>query len=71
MSVRDSHEATEGDVRSTDWTTIGARILQMAEVASGLHLIERVRRQGKVTDVAGSDCGRRSRMAGSHPHDPA
>lgn len=72
MSVRLPHDATECDSWSTDWTTIGARILRMAEVASGLHLIEHARRQrgdASVGDPRGPDGGgggedRRSESAG-------
>jgi len=43
MSVRWQHEATDCSGRSTDWTAIGARILQTAAMASAVHMAERWR----------------------------
>ena len=43
MSVQRKHEATDCDLRSTDWTTIGARILQVAAMASAIHMAERAK----------------------------
>ena len=44
MSVQRVHEAKDCDTRSTDWTTIGARILKAAATVSLVHQAERVRR---------------------------
>jgi len=41
MSVRAMHRAMDCETGSTDWTTIGTRILQAAEMASAVHLAER------------------------------
>lgn len=40
MDVLEGHQATEGRPRSTDWTTMGARILEAATIASAIHLEE-------------------------------
>jgi len=37
MDVLLKHQATDCDRRSTDWTTIGARILEAATIASAMH----------------------------------
>lgn len=38
MDVLLKHKATDCDSRSTDWTTIGARILEAATIASAIHM---------------------------------
>jgi len=35
-----TYTATDGETGSTDWTVIGARILQVATIASAIHLME-------------------------------
>lgn len=40
MGVRRLHEAMDCDHGSTDWTHIGTRILQAAELATAVHLVE-------------------------------
>jgi hypothetical protein len=55
MSVRRSHEAMDCMTRSTDWTVIGARIVQAAAVASAVHVAERARVIGDQTEGARKD----------------
>ena len=43
MSVRWQHKAKDCGPRSTDWTAIGARILQVATMASAVHMVERAK----------------------------
>lgn len=38
MEVLEQHEVTDDRRRSTDWTTIGARILEAATLATAIHL---------------------------------
>jgi len=45
MSVCEPHPATDGQQRSMDWTTLGARVRQAARMAAAVHLAERSRRQ--------------------------
>lgn len=40
MEVPDKHMVTEDPSTSTDWTTIGARIIQAATIASAFHMEE-------------------------------
>ncbi len=50
MEVLDRHEVTDDRKRSTDWTTIGARILEAATLATAIHL-------GAVTPGSSCDAG--------------
>jgi hypothetical protein len=43
MRVRWVQQATECQNGSTDWTTLGARVLQVATAAAAVHLAERIR----------------------------
>ncbi len=56
MGVRLVHGATDRKGRSMDWTTIGARIVQAAIMASDIHLAERVRmtHDGPAVEEAGA-----------------
>jgi hypothetical protein len=56
MGVRDPHAATDCSHRSTDWTTIGARIREAAITASLIHMAERVR-EGRPASDAEADTG--------------
>ncbi|HOA73498.1 MAG TPA: hypothetical protein PL151_10835 [Phycisphaerae bacterium] len=40
MEVLDQHQVTEDRMQSTDWTTIGTRILEAATIATAMHLEE-------------------------------
>jgi len=41
MEVLDTHKVTDDLTASTDWTTLGARILEAATIATAIHLHER------------------------------
>lgn len=38
MDVLEQHQVTDGQTQSTDWTTIGTRILEAATLATAIHL---------------------------------
>lgn len=38
MEVLEQHLVTDGPTQSTDWTTIGTRILEAATLATAIHL---------------------------------
>lgn len=40
MEVLDQHQVTDDPQQSTDWTTIGTRILEAATLATAIHLEE-------------------------------
>ena len=40
MAVLDQHQVTDDRMQSTDWTTIGSRILEAATLATAIHLDE-------------------------------
>lgn len=40
MELPARHEAKEGRPASTDWTTIGSRILEAATLATAIHVAE-------------------------------
>jgi hypothetical protein len=52
MRDRWVRQATECPNGSTDWTTLGARILQVATVAAATHLVERTRVSPQAATVA-------------------
>ena len=59
MSVRRVHEATDCEAGSTDWTTIGARIVEAARVVSVVDMAQRAwgsdaRQGGEASPAAGA-----------------
>ncbi len=71
MSVRRKHEARDCETGSTDWTSIGTRILQAAAVASGVHLIEQVRASGRKpeSESVGNEHEPTDRLSKKRSHD--
>jgi hypothetical protein len=60
MRVRWEQQARECRNESTDWSSLGARILQVATTAAAMHLAERIRvspQAGVVASPLDSDAG--------------
>jgi hypothetical protein len=57
MEVLDQHQVTDDRMQSTDWTSIGTRILEAATLATAIHLDELASRPGR-RDAGSSHAGR-------------
>ena len=68
MRTRSADQATDCSVRSTDWTTLGARIRHAADLASAIHQME----EGQGLRVSLREpAGERGPSAGIPPRDEA
>jgi hypothetical protein len=60
MEVLDQHQVTDDRSQSTDWTSIGTRILEAATLATAMHLDELAGRPER-RDTGSDETGRRAR----------
>lgn len=60
MEVLDQHQVTDDRMKSTDWTSMGRRILEAATIASAIHLDE-LAQQSELMLTGGDDAVRWSR----------
>lgn len=65
MDVRSTDQATDCGPESTDWTTIGARILEAALIATAIHQHECARRAESAGDATLALQGRAPAAAGA------
>ena len=71
MVTRSADQATDCRHESTDWTTIGSRILEAALIASAIHTRECAGQAGKAPQDAGEpamDCELAYWPAGGRSH---
>jgi hypothetical protein len=57
MEVLAQHKVTDDQTKSTDWTTIGARILEAATLATAIHLDELSRSTARHETPRGEPAG--------------